>query len=287
MSASVLYDIPGPQAIRRHRVAGGIGALGVAAVLGVVGFRLAEEGQFDADTWRFLTVPGTYDAILQGLINTLRVAVVAIALSLAFGAVFAAARQADLVLLRWPAIAVIEFFRAVPLLLLILFLFLGFGNYIGRFWSLTLALMLYNGSVLAEIFRAGIQAVPRGQVEAAFSLGLRKGQVMRLVVAPQAVRVMLPAIISQSVVALKDTALGLIIAYEELARVGRQLFVFYNNPLAVGITIAAIYIVINYTLSRVAVALEARQRRVTRIALEEGAGPTLPGGGSAAVSGAR
>ena len=264
MSASVLYDLPGPRARSRHRVAGGVGALGVAAVLGLAAVKLAEEGQFEAQTWRFLTVSGTYDAILEGLINTLRVAVVAIGLALAFGGVMAVGRLSRLPLLRWPAIAVIEFFRAVPLLLLILFIFLGFGNDIGRFWSLVLALVLYNGSVLAEVFRAGIQAVPRGQREAAYAIGLSEGQVMRLVLAPQAVRVMLPAIISQSVVALKDTALGLIIAYEELARVGRQLYVFYNNPLAVGVTIAAIYVVINYTLSRIAVAVEARQRRVRK-----------------------
>ncbi len=264
MSASVLYDLPGPNARRRHRIAGGVGALGVAVVLGLVGVRLAEEGQFDAQTWEFLTVPGTYDAILEGLLNTLRVAVVAVALSLAFGGVLAVGRLSRPRLLRWPAIAIIEFFRAVPLLLLILFVFLGFGNDIGRFWSLVVALVLYNGSVLAEVFRAGIQAVPRGQREAAYAVGLRDSQVMRLVLAPQAIRVMLPAIISQSVVALKDSALGLIIAYEELARVGRQLYVFYNNPLAVGVTIAAIYVVINYTLSRIAVMLEARQRRVRK-----------------------
>lgn len=265
MSASVLYDLPGPRARRRHRIAGGIGVLGVSAVLGLIGVRLAAEGQFDAQTWEFLTVPGTYDAILEGLVNTLRVAVVAVALSLAFGGVLAVGRLSRPRVLRWPAIAIIEFFRAVPLLLLILFIFLGFGNDIGRFWSLVVALVLYNGSVLAEVFRAGIQAVPRGQREAAYAVGMRESQVMRLVLAPQAVRVMLPAIISQSVVALKDSALGLIIAYEELARVGRQLYVFYNNPLAVGVTIAVIYVVINYTLSRIAVMLEARQRRVRRV----------------------
>lgn len=264
MSASVLYDLPGPAARRRHRIAGGVGALGVAVVLGLVGVRLAEEGQFEARTWEFLTVAGTYEAIWEGLVNTLRVAVVAVALSLAFGGLLAVGRLSRPALLRWPAIAIIEFFRAVPLLLLILFVFLGFGNDIGRFWSLVAALVLYNGSVLAEVFRAGIQAVPRGQREAAYAIGLRDSQVMRLVLAPQAVRVMLPAIISQSVVALKDSALGLIIAYEELARVGRQLYVFYNNPLAVGVTIAAIYVVINYTLSRIAVMLEARQRRVRK-----------------------
>src|SRR3712207_3061641 len=149
------------------------------------------------------------------------------------------------------------------------------SDQIGRFWSLTLALMLYNGSVLAEIFRAGILSVPRGQSEAAYAIGLTKAQAMRLILIPHAVRVMLPAIIGQSVVALKDSALGLIIGFEELAREGRQIYVFYNNPLAVGVVIAAIYIVINYTLSRVAVALEARQRRVVPAAME---GEPTPGG---------
>ncbi|HEX5782703.1 MAG TPA: amino acid ABC transporter permease [Solirubrobacteraceae bacterium] len=262
MSATaVLYDVPGPRSRMRHRAAGGIGALGVAAIAAVVVLQLSEADQLDEQTWRFVTVEGTWIAIRDGLINTLQVAAVAIALALAFGALFAVARLSRRAVLRWPAVAVVEFFRATPLLLLILFLFLGFGDTIGRFWSLTLALVLYNGSVLAEIFRAGILSVPRGQAEAAYAIGMRKGQVMRTILVPQAVTIMLPAIISQSVVALKDSALGLIIAYEELARAGRQIYVFYNNPLAVGLLIAAIYVVINATLSRLAVGLEARQRR--------------------------
>lgn len=274
MSTGVLYDAPGPRAARRQRIAGGIGALGVAVVLGLIVQTLAAEGQFDAQTWEFLTVEGTWRAIWEGLRNTLRVAAVAVLMALVFGAVFVVARLSDRWFVRWPAIAVIEFFRAVPLLLLILFIFLGFADEIGRFWSLTLALMLYNGSVLAEIFRAGIASVPRGQAEAAYAIGMRKAQVMRIVLIPQAVRIMLPAIISQSVVALKDTALGSIIAYDELARAGRQLYVFYNNPLAVGVTIAAIYVVINYSLSKLAVVVEARQRRVRPTAgTEDRGGP--------------
>jgi len=167
-----------------------------------------------------LTVEGTWVAIREGLVNTLGVAVVAIALALGFGALFAVGRLSRRRLQRWPAIAVIEFFRAIPL------------------------------------------SVPRGQAEAAYAIGLSKAQVMRSVLIPQAVRIMLPAIISQSIVALKDSALGLIIAYAELARAGRQIYVFYNNPLAVGLVIAAIYVIINYSMSRLAVALEARQRRV-------------------------
>ncbi len=184
-AASVLYDMPGPRSRARHRAAGGIGALGVVAVVAFLVLELSEAGQLDGRTWRFVTVEGTWIAIRDGLINTLRVAVVAIALALAFGALFAVARLSRWGFLRWPAVAIVEFFRATPLLLLILFLFLGFGDTIGRFWSLTVALVLYNGSVLAEIFRAGIVSVPHGQAEAAYALGLRKGQVMRSILIPR------------------------------------------------------------------------------------------------------
>lgn len=260
----MLYDVPGPTAERRHRLYG----LATVAVLGALAawaiFILASKGQFDANKWDFLAEPGTYRAIGAGLLNTVKVAVVAIALALVFGAVFAVARLSDRFWVSWPATAVIEFFRAIPLLLLILFIFLGYGDILGRFWSLVLGLMLYNGAVLAEIFRAGISAVPRGQREAANALGMSKTQVMTYVLVPQAVRIMLPAIISQSVVALKDTALGFVIAYTELARTARDIFVSYQNPLQAGIVITAIFIVLNYALSRLAVYVEGRQRRVGR-----------------------
>lgn len=142
MSASVLYDVPGPQAVRRQRIAGGIGALGIAAIAALILVQLADKGQLDAQTWEFLTVEGTWNAMIEGLRNTLEVAIVAIGLALAFGGLFAAGRLSEHWYVRWPAIIVIEFFRAVPLLLLILFIFLGFSDQIGRFWSLTLALML-------------------------------------------------------------------------------------------------------------------------------------------------
>jgi len=232
----------------------------------LVAVPLANKGQFEASKWEFVAEAGTWTSILNGLINTVKAAVFAIVLALVFGAVFAVARLSERAWIRWPATAVIEFFRAVPLLLLILFIFLRYGETFGGFWSLVIGLVLYNGSVLAEIFRAGISAVPRGQREAAEALGLRKSQVMTLVLVPQAVRIMLPAIISQSVVALKDTALGFVLAYEELALTARDIYVFYNNPLQAGLLIAAVYIALNYAVSRLAVFVEARQRRAPRAA---------------------
>jgi glutamate transport system permease protein len=158
---------------------------------------------------------------------------------------------------------IVEFFRALPLVLLIFFAFLGLpelGVDIGAFGALVIGLTIYNGSVFAEIFRAGINAVPRGQTEAAYSIGLRKAAVTRLILIPQAVRIMLPTIISQMVVLLKDSALGFIVAYPELLRSGRRIYTNIGNVIPTAIVVASIYITINLALSGIAMFLESRQR---------------------------
>jgi glutamate transport system permease protein len=270
---AVLFDVPGPRARRRHRIGAIVAGLALAAVAAWVLWSLWEKEQITPDQWEPFTEPNIIELLWEGLVDTLVAAAVAIALAIAFGAVFAAGRLSDHVWLRWPSIVVIEFFRAVPLLLLIFFLFLGFGATLGTFWALVLGLTLYNGSVLAEIFRAGILSVPRGQSEAGYAIGMRKSQVMRLILAPQAVRSMLPAIISQCVVALKDTALGFIIGAPGIVRDAERIYIApqYNNPLAVGIVLAAIFIVINYSLSRLATYLESRMRREGRAVVGAGA----------------
>jgi glutamate transport system permease protein len=129
------------------------------------------------------------------------------------------------------------------------------------FGFLALGLTVYNGAVLGEIFRAGILSLDRGQSEAAFAIGLGYWQAMLLVVIPQAARRMIPAIVSQLVTLLKDTSLGSVIAYEELLRRGRINGEFFHNTLQSLIVVAAMYIVVNFTLSRLARRLEIRQRR--------------------------
>jgi glutamate transport system permease protein len=179
---------------------------------------------------------------------------------------------------------VVEFFRAVPLILLILFLYIAYTG-LERYWALVLALMLYNGSVLAEVFRAGINAVPKGQSEASYAIGMRKNQVMRLVLLPQAVTIMLPAIISQCVIVLKDSALGLIIGFQDLTAQGRLIAEFVDHTIVPLMIVAVIYIALNYALSRLAVWLERRFAKRGRssagtIAAEHD--PDLnPGGGGA------
>jgi glutamate transport system permease protein len=272
-TVSALYDVPGPRTRRRVMIGSIIGTLLVAALIALAVHRLADHGVFKHRQWEPFTDPGVQRFLLRGLASTAKAAAVAIVLALAFGVIFAAGRLSEHAWIRIPAVAITEFFRAVPLLLLILFLFLGFDDQLrplgelvgsevpGAFGALVVGLMLHNGSVLTETFRAGILAVPRGQSEAAYSLGLRKSQVMRMILVPQAVRIMLPAIISQCVVALKDTALGFVIGYEELLRRGKAVYNEYGNIVPTAIVIAVIYVIINTLLSLLASWLERRLRQ--------------------------
>jgi glutamate transport system permease protein len=283
MSAPVLYDVQGPRARRRVLIASIAGGLVLLLVLGLAARRLAANGQFDYDKYEpFLTEPQLYQRLWDGLKNTLIAAGYAMVLAAVLGVLLAFGRLSHRRWIRLPAVAVIEFFRAVPLLLLIFALFLAWPQVthtdLPALWALVLALTLYNGAVIAEIVRAGVLSVPKGQTEAAYAIGLGRGQTLRLVLLPQAVRVMLPALISQLVVLLKDTSLGFVIGYAELLRTGGQLVQFLRNPLQLYLAVAVIYIVINSALSALAGYVEGRQRRtsgrtpVARTQVETGMG---------------
>jgi glutamate transport system permease protein len=266
--STVLFDTPGPRARARHRVLTVIAALVVLALIAWALVKLEEDGQFTAEVWEDMSQPNIWEAYWEGLLETLKAAAVAIVLSVVFGAVFAVARLSDHAWIRWPARVVVEFFRAIPLLLLIMFVYFGIFHEI--FISLVVALMLYNGSVLAEVFRAGILAVAKGQSEAAYAVGMRKTQVMGLILLPQAVSFMLPAIISQCVIVLKDTALGEIISFFDLTAAAENIADFINAFFVPLVVAAIIYIVINYSLSRLAIYLEHRlSRRGAAVATEE------------------
>jgi glutamate transport system permease protein len=256
--STVLFDVPGPRAQARQRIYTAIGAVVALGFVGWILWTLYQKGELEAELWEDLFQPNIARAIWIGLQGTLSAAASAIVLSVVFGALFAVARLSDHGVIRWPAVVIVEFFRAVPLLLLIMFLFLAFSEVIGRYWSVVFALMLYNGSVLAEVFRAGIQAVPKGQSEAAYGIGMRKNQVMRMVLIPQAVTIMLPAIISQCVIVLKDTALGLFIAYGDLVKQVQGIAQFVHHAIVPLALAALIYIIINYALSKLAVYVERR-----------------------------
>jgi glutamate transport system permease protein len=266
VSEAVLYDAVGPRGRRRILLGSIAGVLGVAAVVGVAVARLAAKGSFDPELWRVLTEGAVQRLIGRGLVATLRAAVVAMVLAMALGAVLAVGRLSRRAWVARLAGAWVELFRGLPLLLLILFLFLALpavGITISVFWALVAGLTLYNGAVFGEIFRAGILSLPRGQTEAAYAIGLRRGQTLRLILVPQAVRRMLPALISQLVTLLKDTSLGFVIGYAELLRNGRTAVEFLGGRYSIPIytAIAVVYIVVNASLSLLARWLDRRTRR--------------------------
>ncbi|MEA2828195.1 MAG: glutamate transport system permease protein [Actinomycetota bacterium] len=264
MTAPVLADALGPRGRRQARVLSVVALVAIIAALAVAFRRLDAKGQFDADLWRPFTQWPALKFLLEGLRNSVQVAALAMALALAIGAVMALARLARSPFIRFPAALYVELFRALPLYLLIFYCAFGLpqsGIDISLFQALVLGLTLYNGAILAEVFRAGIRSLDRGQSEAAFGVGMGYWQAMLLVVVPQALRRMIPAIISQLVTLFKDSSLGIVIAYEEFLRRAEITGVFFQNPLQSFLVAALVYIVINYTLSRLVRRLEVRQRR--------------------------
>lgn len=285
MSApSVLYDVPGPRARRRHLIGAVVAALVALALVVVAALRLSDRGQFDADLWLPLFSPAHADftAVWQflwmGLQATLEAAAIAIVGALVLGTILGSARMllgTTTVgrIVRVPLIAWVELFRGLPVVITMLLTF-AFFRYIDfrldflpgdeLLWYVAIGLILYNSVIIAEILRAGVASLPRGQAEAARAIGMSETMVMRLVLLPQAFRVMLPALISQIVVVLKDTSLGYFIGYHELLFRSQRLSQLYDNPLQSLFTVAIIFILINYALSRVAVWVDHRMsRRVT------------------------
>lgn len=246
--STVLFDAPGPRAVRRHRLIAVATVIGLIAIAAAVVWKLAVEDQFAGDKWEPFVTPDIIEFLLEGLRNTVLAAAVAIVIAVAFGIIFGVGKLSEHWWLRWPSWTVVEFFRAVPLLMLILFIFAMQGYPIGSLVPLIIGLILYNGSVLAEVFRAGINAVPAGQSEAAYAIGMRKNQVMRIILLPQAVKIMLPAIISQCIVALKDTSLGFYILAPVLTSQGKQIWTAFHNKLATAIVLAVVYITLNLIL---------------------------------------
>ena len=269
-SETVLYDYPGPRAQARNRVLTVVFSIALLALLYWIYRKFDDKGQWAAALWKpFLESETWTSYILPGLWSTISAAAVAMVLSLVFGLVFSVGRLSDHWWISVPSGVVVEFFRAVPLLLLMFFIFFGVPFLTERpmppFWAVVAGLTLYNGSVLAEAFRAGIRAVPTGQSEAGYAIGMRKNQVMREILIPQAARAMLPVIVSQLVVLVKDTALGYIIGYTELLQNGvNTLAANFGNIVAAAIVAAIIYIAVNSTLTWLAGWLERRTRRQGR-----------------------
>ena len=224
----VLFDAPGPRTRRLNTTLSVVSVLVLLGLLAFIVWKFQDAGQLDVAKWAPFSYAVIQRTLLAGMWATIKVAIVATVLALVVGVAFALLRLAPQRAISLPSTIVLEIFRGVPVLLLIFATFLLFGNDIGSFWSVVIGLTLYNGMVIAEIMRAGILAVPTGQREAAMSIGLRGSQTMRLVLMPQAFRAMMPTLIAQVVVLLKDSALGFIVTYQDLLyqvnAIGRSYF---------------------------------------------------------------
>ncbi|MGC5169524.1 amino acid ABC transporter permease [Microbacterium sp. DT81.1] len=268
---SVLYDVPGPRAIVRNRVLGVVTVVVVAAIVGFFVWRLAVTGQFSAEKWAAFTYTNVWLQIGLATLRTLAAFAVAGIGALILGFALAIGRMSDHAWIRTPVTAIVEFLRAVPVLIFMFLLYYGLpviGVKMAPYWAVVIALVLYNGSVLAEVIRAGVESLPRGQKEAGYAIGLRKSGVMRLVLLPQAIRAMLPVIIAQLVVTLKDTALGFIITYPELLFYARYLGSQsqLDSPIVPAtIVIGSIYIGLCLILSLIANQVERRTRRSPKV----------------------
>jgi glutamate transport system permease protein len=262
--ATVLYDAPGPKAIRRYRIYTVITAVVLLGLLALFVRQMQSTGQFAYEKWEYFVTPKYLQTILvDGILNTVKAAAVAILLALAIGMVFGTAKLSENPWVRWPAWVFVEFFRAVPLLLLIIFIYFGYfsgKDYGSPIYALIIGLALYNGAVLAEIVRAGVLALPRGQSEAAYAIGMTRGQVTRIVLLPQAVKIMIPAMISQFVVCLKDTSLGYAINALGITFVFKLIWGEGRNQVQAIIVMSAIYILLN--LGVTAIATWAQRRYV-------------------------
>lgn len=280
MSTAVLFDVPGPKARRTYRI---IGVLAVLVLLGLLalvvrGLANPDDNQFTAEKWLPFLEPVTWTAyLLPGLLDTLEAAAIAVVLSIVVGLVLGVGRLSQSRVLRAVCGLYVEFFRSVPVLVMMIFAYffavfvVGIVGEAASLFGVVAGLTLYNSSVIAELIRSGVFSLPRGQREAGLAVGLTPSQTMTAILLPQAITAMLPSLLSQLVVILKDTALGYIINFSELIRGGQNLASNLGNLIPTFIVLAAIFIAINYALTAVARLVEHRLQRSAK-----GGAPTNP-----------
>lgn len=249
----ILFGAPTPRTRTVTRVASVVAACALLLLAASIVFRFHSAGQLDARYWKFFAWPTTWAFLAKGLLGTLASAAMAAVIALSLGLVLLAGRLARTRLVRWPAVAAIEFLRGTPTLLLIYVCFLvlpSVGIKLSTYWMLTLPIGLSTAAVVAEVYRSGVLAVPRGQADAARSLGMTETQVFFSIVFPQALRYIVPALVAQLVIVVKDTTFGYVVTYGELMQNARVLIANYHSLVPVYLIVAALYCLVNYAISR-------------------------------------
>ena len=264
-----LYESPGPRTRKRIRIITGIAMLGLLVLLGLVVRQFSVTGQFDTKYWSFFTKWTTWRFLGQGLLTTLEAALTGSAISFTLGFILMRGKfQGNLV--RGISTFLIEFTRGVPTLLFIYFFFLVVpktGWKPSAFWKITLPCAISACGVVAEALRSGVNAVPGGQREAALSLGLSERRAFYRVIFPQAIRFVVPSLIAELVIVLKDTTFAYVVSCADLMQNAKVLISNYDAMLSVYLVVAVIYILINFLLNRLSDTI-AKQRPRTLVAAE-------------------
>jgi len=262
--ASAIFDAPGPRGRRWVTIFTIISLIAIAFGLMMAGRQFQINGQLAPEKWAPFTVAANQRFFLTAMRNTALAAAGAAALALPLGLVLALGRLSKLRIVRAPVTAVIEFFRAVPLLLIIfvfLFALPKYGLNPNLYWKLVIPIALCDGATIAEVFRAGILSLPRGQTEAGLANGLTDKQTFWNIVFPQAVRVVVPSLVAQVVILLKETTLGYVVSYAEM-QYQAQIFYSYHSDLSIIIqtltVVSLLYVILNISISWVARWLEQR-----------------------------
>lgn len=267
MSTVSLFDPAGPRAKRRHLLLEILTALVMIAGAYMVFRVLYDKGEFSAAAWAPFAQPGLWALLGQGLLNNILAAAVAMVLSMITGCLLAFGLVSTHTLMRRTCRVFTDVFSSIPLLLLLYFTSLVLPNYglkLGDFWFLVIALTLYSGAVIGDLLRSGILALPPGQAEASLALGFSHVGTLRLVLLPQALRSMSPALVSQLIILFKGTALAYVLGgYMELLRSATVIGQYYTRSLLQAQFVAALgFLVVNIALGALAVTLERRQNRL-------------------------
>ena len=265
-----LFDQAGPRMRRRSAILSFITVAAIVALIGAGLYRLAANGSLSSEIWEVLGDSDLQRLLARGARATVLVAVLGTVFSFLGGVALAVIASEGSRQLKWVVRAWIDLLRGLPILMLIFFLFLGgpsIGINVSPFGALLLGFTLYNGAFMAEIIRAGMASLPQGQRDAALAIGLSTGQALALVLLPQAIRVMLPALVNQMVMILKESSLGFVVGYRELMRSGLLALDFLGASFALPIfaILAFLFIGMNLVLSSVASRLERGRGRARRV----------------------
>ena len=259
----ILYEPPGPKTRKRIAVATAISLIALAALLVVIIRQFYITGQLSAKYWSIFTRYTTWRFLGRGLAGTVKVALMSSVVTFAAGLVMMLGRISRSRILRGLSTVLIEITRGIPTLLFIYFFFLlapQFGLKLPAFWKIVLPVSISAAGVVAEVLRSGVNAVPKGQTEAAVSLGMRSGSVFFKIVFPQGFRYVIPALIAEIVIVLKDTTFAYVVNYADLMQNAKVLISNYDALLSVYLVAAVIYIIINYLLNKLSVAIAGRRK---------------------------